>query len=52
MLLERKTCLVETRKACRNNNNNNNNNTLFHPIQEIKIYNNSTDDDMGSGCPK
>ena len=23
-----------------------------HNIQEIKIYNNSTDDDRGAGCPK
>ena len=23
-----------------------------HNIQEIKIYNNSTDDDRGTGCPK
>ena len=28
--------------------------TLYftHNIQEIKIYNNSTDDDRGAGCPK
>ena len=34
--------------------NNNNNNTLFLPnnIQEIKIYNNSTGNDRGAGCPK
>ena len=23
-----------------------------HNIQEIKIYNNSTEDDRGAGCPK
>ena len=23
-----------------------------HNLQEIKIYNNSTDDDRGAGCPK
>ena len=23
-----------------------------HNIQEIKIYNNSTDNDRGAGCPK
>ena len=23
-----------------------------HNIQEIKIYNNSADDDSGAGCPK
>ena len=23
-----------------------------HNIQEINIYNNSTDDDRGAGCPK
>ena len=23
-----------------------------HNVQEIKIYNNSTDDDRGAGCPK
>ena len=23
-----------------------------HNMQEIKIYNNSTDDDRGAGCPK
>ena len=23
-----------------------------HSIQEIKIYNNSTDNDRGAGCPK
>ena len=34
--------LVPTEKV-----NNNNNNTLFH-----QIYNNSTDDDRGAGCPK
>ena len=34
-------------------NNNNNNNTISpHNIQEIKIYNNSTGDDRGAGCPK
>ena len=26
--------------------------TSPHNIQEIKIYNNSTDDDRGAGCPK
>ena len=36
------------------NNNNNNNNFIFSPqnIQERKIYNNSTDNDRGAGCPK
>ena len=35
-------------------NNNNNNNFIFSPqnIQERKIYNNSTDNDRGTGCPK
>ena len=42
------------------NNNNNNNNFIFYfffifspqNIQERKIYNNSTDNHRGAGCPK
>ena len=46
----RKQCYVPTN----NDDDGNNATTLYFTpnIQEIKIYNNSTDNDRGAGCPK